>query len=322
MLEWRVRTWRPGLALAVVASALATCANTFTDADVDRFQPPIVSSSAPARPLKGSWSLANNTTRVGLAEMSPLVPAYAGQGHLLASWNPHVEGTGGRPTFIVTHGGHGLTPTNFATALWLQREFAANVMVLDAYWSRGIEENWKTGTRYGASMRALDAIAAARWLRRTQGTDPARTFLMGDSQGGWTVLRTFTDEARWRDEVRSLYRGGIALYQNCKEDGTAYYPRLGPYVASVIVFTGGQDTATPIGQCRRAVLAGARRWIHYPDQTHGWDVANRGAHTPAVDGECGRAMNIYNQFPVCRSDATTSDMRKKIRAFVGEEGVR
>ena len=36
----------------------------------------------------------------------------------------------------------------------------------------------------------------------------------------------------------------------------------------------------------------------------------------------GINSNTANQFPVCRSDATTSDMRKKIRAFVGEEGVR
>ena len=54
----------------------------------------------------------------------------------------------------------------------------------------------------------------------------------------------------------------------------------------------------------------------YPGQTHGWDVANRGAHTPAVDGECGRAMNVYNQFPVCRNNATTNDMRIKIEGFV------
>jgi hypothetical protein len=35
-----------------------------------------------------------------------------------------------------------------------------------------------------------------------------------------------------------------------------------------------------------------------------------------VDGECGRAMNVYNQFPVCRSNATTNDMRSKIEGFV------
>jgi hypothetical protein len=91
---------------------------------------------------------------------------------------------------------------------------------------------------------------------------------------------------------------------------------LGPYIAPLIVFTGGKDTATPPDECRKAVFTKAREWVHYPGQTHGWDAANRGAHTPAVDGECGRAMNIYNQFPVCRSNATTNDMRSKIEGFV------
>jgi len=300
----------------VATLLLSACGAEFTASDVVLFQPPITSTEAPARPLRGSWILSNNTTRVGLAEMRPLVPAYFGDGRLLASWNPHPAGVKHRATFVVTHGGHGLVPTNFATALWLRQAFDANVLVLDAYWSRGIEENWRTSTRYGASMRALDAITAARWLRDSEGTDPTRTFLMGDSQGGWTVLRTLTDEPFWRDEVRALYRGGIALYPNCVEDGTPFYPRLGPYLLPLMVFTGGRDSATPIADCRRAVLTGATGWIHYPDQTHGWDVANRGAHTPPVDGECGRAMNVYNRFPVCRSNATTADMQSKILEFV------
>ena len=310
---------RTALCLVTLALViLCACAGSFTQSDIDYFQPPIVATKAPAKPLRGSWNLSNNTTRVGLAEMQPLVPAYSGPGALLVSWNPHPGGARERMTFVVTHGGHGLIPTNFATALWLQKTFDANVLILDAYWSRGIEENWSTGTRFGASMRALDAIAAGRWLRNTQGTDPQKTYLMGDSQGGWTVLRIFTNEPFWQDEVRQLYRAGIALYPVCKENGTTQYPRLGPYVAPVIVFTGGKDTATPPDECRKAVFTGASQWINYPSQTHGWDAANRGAHTPAVDGECGRAMNVYNHFPVCRSNATTTDMREKIMSFVRE----
>jgi len=116
---------------------LTGCSADFTAADVAYFQPPITASSAPARPLRESWSLHNNTRRVGLAEMRPIIPAFNGQGALLASWNPHPAGVFGRPSFIVIHGGHGLNPTNFATALWLRDEFQANVLVLDSYWSRG-----------------------------------------------------------------------------------------------------------------------------------------------------------------------------------------
>ena len=280
------------------------------------FQPPIVVEAAPARPLKGSFSLANNTRRVGLADMQPIVPAFDGRGRLLASWNPHPRGAAGRPTFVIVHGGHGLVTTNFATALWLRDTLGGNTLILDSYWSRGREENWRTYTEFGANMRALDAIAAGQWLRDVQRTDPDRTFLFGDSQGGWTVLRTFTDELFLRMHAPALYRGGIALYPNCQTNGTPEQPRLGPYTRPVVIFTGGLDDATSISQCATSIFRQASAWTHYPDQTHGWDTANRGAHTPAVDGECNRAMNIYNRFPVCRSDRTTADMRARIAAFI------
>ena len=309
-----------GLAARLLALLLlAGCAQEMTAAQVELFQPPIVATAAPARPLRGSFSLENNTTRVGLAPMRPLVPAYAGPGRLLASWNPHPSGVAGRPVFVVMHGGHGLVPGNFATALWLRRDLGASVLVLDSFWSRGIEENWLERTRYGANMRVLDAIAAARWLRDAQGTDPRTTFLIGDSQGGWTALRLFTDEPFLAEARAGLFRAGIALYPVCRSGGTAFSPRLGPYSGPVIVFTGGRDTATPPDQCPRETFARAAAWTHYPDQTHGWDTANRGAHSPAVDGECGRAMNSYNRFAVCRSDATTADMRRRIGDFVARQ---
>lgn len=304
--------------LTVALSGLAACVTDFTAADVETFAPPITVETAPARPLRGSFSLANNTRQVGLAEMRPLVPAYNGQGRLLASWNPHPSGTQNRPTFVVVHGGHGLVPTNFATALWLRERLTANVLILDSYWSRGREENWETYNRFGANMRVLDAIAAGRWLRDAQKIDPKRLFLYGDSQGGWTVLRSFTDEPFLRTNVGELYRGGIALYPVCVANGTRFKPRLGPYFGPIGVFTGGHDSATPISECSRAIFTAAQAWSHYPDQTHGWDTSNRGAHTPSVDGECGRAMNVYNQFPVCRSDAATLDMQQRIIEFVNE----
>lgn len=302
---------------AILLPALAACAPSGFDArDVGYFQPPIVVERAPDRPLRESWSLANNTARVGLAPMRPTIPAYAGEGRLLASWTPHPAGAAGRPTFVIVHGGHGLTPTNFATALWLRQAFAANVLVLDSYWSRGREENWTTRNAFGANMRALDAIAAARWLVAQAGVAPDRLFLYGDSQGGWAVLRLFTDDPFFRREAGALYRAGVALYPVCRVDGSRTAPPLGPYAAPVLVFTGGRDTATPISECPRAALDGAAAWVHYPDQTHGWDSANRGAHSPAVDGECARAMNVLNRFPVCRSDATTADMRHRIVSFI------
>lgn len=305
------------LALLLFGLLLGGCGHlAFSEDLVSQFQPPIVTDSAPKRPLFGRWNLANNTTRVGLAEMNPVIPSYDGKGQLLASWNPHSGNTRSRLTFIVMHGGHGLVPGNFASALWLRQSLAANVLILDSYWSRGKQENWRTANEFGANMRALDAIAAGQWLTQTQGIDPSRLFLMGGSQGGWAVLRTLTDEPYFAQRSKNLFAGGIALYPVCRTDGGHFYPRLGPYILPIIIFTGGRDTATPSGHCDKSIFLKASQWIHYPDQTHGWDNANRGAHTPAVDGECHRAMNEFKHFEVCRSDKTTEAMHQAIIDFV------
>ena len=319
------KIFRLGFSLLVaflIPLSLITAQAQTPSFDIDLFQPPIVSDVAPERPLRGSYSLANNTTRIGLASFKAQIPAYNGRGFLLASWTPHPKGVANRPTFVIIHGGHGLVPTNFASALWARQTLGANVLVLDSYWSRGRDNNWETWTPFGANMRALDVIAAARWLKTTQGIDPSKLVLMGDSQGGWTVLRAFTNDPYLRNQMKGLYRAGVALYPNCRSDASIYRPQLGPYTAPVIIFTGGKDTATPVSECDDKILRAAKSWKHYPLDTHGWDTANRGAHTPAANGECERAMNVYNHFAVCRNDATTNDMRRRIIKFLGSMGIR
>jgi dienelactone hydrolase len=294
---------------------LAGCAGIpLTAADVDYFQPPIVTTTAPEQPIT-KYSLANNTVKVKLAPMRPIIPTYNNKGNLLASWTPHPQGVANRPTVVIVHGGHGLIPGDFATALWARDELGANTLVLDSFWSRGQDENWVTYTRLSANARTLDAIAAGRWLL-TQGVDPKQLFLMGGSQGGWTVLRTFTSEPFITEQARGLYRAGFSLYPVCNSRGWREDPTLGPYWGPVLVFTGGKDTATPPDRCPTRVFTDATAWTHYPDATHGWDTSNRGAHTPSVDGECGKALNVLNRFAVCRSDAATNDMHTKIKAFV------
>jgi dienelactone hydrolase len=294
---------------------LAGCAGIpLTAADIDYFQPPIVATVAPERPIT-NYSLTNNTIKVKLAPMRPIIPTYNKKGNLLASWTPHPQGVANRPTMVIVHGGHGLIPGDFATALWARDQLGANTLVLDSYWSRGQNENWETYTRLGANARTLDAIAAGKWLL-TQGIEPKKLFLLGGSQGGWTVLRTFTDEPFIAEQARGLYRAGFSLYPVCNSKGWRDDPTLGPYWGPVLVFTAGKDTATPPGRCPTRVFNDATAWTHYPDATHGWDTSNRGAHTPSVDGECGKALNVLNHFSVCRSDAATNDMHTKIKAFI------
>ena len=101
--------------LVLFCLVLVGCASTqFTQEDVDYFQPPIVVDKAPERPIT-NYSIYNNTTKVNLAPMKAIIPAFNGKGNLLASWSPHPKGSQGRPTFVFVHGGHGLIPGDFAT---------------------------------------------------------------------------------------------------------------------------------------------------------------------------------------------------------------
>jgi dienelactone hydrolase len=294
---------------------IAGCATSdFSDSDINYFQSEITTDIAPERPLD-VYNLYGNTVTAGLTEFKAIIPSYNGKGNLLASWTPNPAGTAGRPTIVIIHGGHGLVPTDFSYAVWAAKELNANILLLDSYWSRGRQENWLTWTKYGVDMRVLDVIAAGRWLQ-IQGIDKDKLFLMGGSQGGWTVLRTFTKTPFIEKNLKGIYRAGFSLYPNCNSKGTRDDPTLGPYWAPVLVFTGGKDVATPPSACPTRVFKEAHEWTHYPLGTHAWDTANRGWHTPAKDGECSNALNIYNKFIMCHSRSITEDVYGKIKNFI------
>jgi len=283
---------------------------------IEYFQPPIVSDKAPDRPRPTRpYDLKKYSTDVGLSSVLSQVPTFNQKGKLLASWNPQ-NNPSTKITFVIMHGGFGITPAHFAKAIWLRNNFNANILILDSYWSRGKNENWKAGTNYGVNMRTLDAIAAGRWLVKEKGVDQRKLFLIGESQGGWTVLRTFTDDPWISNQIKDLYAGGISLYPNCKADGSNIRPRLGPYSKNIIVFTGGKDTATPISECNQKVFRVAALWKHYPEATHGWDIEN--PTRKIVDGACSVAKNPYRPYKVCRDDKVTNDMRNHIKKYVNE----
>jgi hypothetical protein len=107
----------------------------FSSADVEFFQPPIVATQAPERPIT-NFSLFNNTTKVNLAPMRPIVPTFNGKGNLLASWTPHPDGVKNRPTFVIVHGGHGLVRRRLRDSPLgkkrLRREYASARQLLES----------------------------------------------------------------------------------------------------------------------------------------------------------------------------------------------
>lgn len=305
----------------IISYALFLCvligsqAHSIDQKTVDSFQPPIVSDKAPDRPLDGRYDLNKMLEASGLSPFLSQVPTFNQSGNLLASWNPQTSSRDAI-TFVIMHGGFGIVPATFARSIWLRNNFNANVLILDSYWSRGKHENWFARSKYGVNMRMLDAIAAGRWLVKEKDVDPRNLFLIGESQGGWTVLRTFTNDPWISNNVKDIYAGGISLYPNCLADGSEHSPRLGPYSKNIIVFTGGKDTATPVAKCNQNIFRSAALWKHYPEATHGWDTEN--PTRKIVDGACSVAKNPYRPYKVCRDDKVTNDMRNHIKKYVNE----
>jgi len=303
--------------LLVILLVISAPAWAFTEQDVRDHQPPVVAQTTPEAFLNPALDISFYTSRRGLHDYLPQVTTFDGRGQLLASWTPHKSGVKNRPTFIILHGGHGIGGHEAATAMWARDTLNANVLVLDSYWSRGRLENWSVYTEFGSNMRALDSIAAAKFVI-SQGADASSIYLMGESQGGWAVLRTMTDDPFF-NRYNRMFAAGIALYPNCQTGGKYgrhYAPPLGPYNNIVVVFTGGLDTATPSSQCDQDVFTKTTLWKHYPEATHGFDIPFLSSPGENIEGRCIRAMNVYNRFAICRNNAATEDMRDKISTMV------
>ncbi len=295
----------------------ATSAGWFSPGDtvnVDKFQPKIVATEAPF--IVRGWLPYHSAEKYGLTRWRPLIVSYTKEGKLIASWNPQKE-PAKAPTVILLHGGHGVGNGDLAMGRWAFDKLGANVLILDSFWSRGIEENWKTDTKFGANMRVLDLIAAGRFVRSEVGAE-SKLFAIGGSQGGWTVLRALTASNPVNKEVRELFTAGVALYPVCQSDQRGVddmYPILGnEYSSPVVVLTGGQDEATNSAKCNRsAIFRAAQKWVHFENATHGWDAP------PSADMKstlCTRAQNIYNRFPICFDQEVTDQTRIEIEELV------
>ena len=265
--------------------------------------PPIVRTSPPgveeAIQLNfGQRSFDDQVVRFGLNRFKPLIPDWSAKksGHLLASWNPNQNGLK-NPTVVLQHGGVGGPGyTDYGHGAWFKSQ-GYNVVVLDSFWSRGFIANWRkidapvsqhgrAFSELGANTRARDAFATARWLREQPEVDANRIFLIGGSQGGWSVLRAFTDEKSISENYKGLFRAGVAIYPMCwswqRTPGNhgngvpeTLNPRLGPFHSPLLILSVGLEppgSATDINACDPAIVKSATKHIHYAEQTHSFDA--------------------------------------------------
>jgi len=164
-------------------------------------------------------NLNRSATFWGVGTVAPLIPAFDGKGLLLASWTPSTKPDA--PTFVIAHGGGGMDHTFFILGSDLRAMGDANILILDSIWSRGRTTNGgdsikASGKTLSSNARMFDLVAAGRWLS-TQGVDPKKTFAVGFSQGGWGVLRAFTNDPIVTELVKPLYAGGVSVTPPCEE---------------------------------------------------------------------------------------------------------
>jgi len=108
---------------------------------------------------------------------------------------------------------------------------------------------------------------------------------MGGSQGGWSVLRAFTDESSITQTHKGLFRAGISIYPACwswqstpsrHAQGTteAARPRLGPFYAPVLMVTVELEppgSQTDLHACDPNLTKWVTQHVRLPNTTHAFD---------------------------------------------------
>ena len=310
-----LRDWRWWGLCVVLSLGLIGCATVgLTAADYGRENVRIRTDQVPGAER---WKRA--TTQYGLGEIQPLIPSFDGQGKLMASWTPSAQPQA--PTYVIAHGGGGIGGMLLFMAAELRSRQPANVLLLDSVWSRGRLNNGgesiaTAGPTISSNVRMFDLVAAGRWLRE-QGVDPRTTYVIGESQGGWGVLRAFTDDPAIRAWMQPHYAKGVALYPVCGrvlEDIYSVHP-LGPYHAPVLLITGGLDTLTPVNQCPAVTVQSVTQWLHWEDVTHAFNIETRGLFLPPVDGMCQTMKNKGGVHRFCHDARRTAQMMDEIVKF-------
>lgn len=183
------------------------------------------------------------------------------------------------PTVILSHGSAGVD-SHIAYVAGKIKRLGYNAVVVDHYTEKGISsglQNVGTVVRGAAGPeRALDIIAAARWIQR-QHWHSGKVVLIGYSQGGASVnalaskdkiLRDYPDAVQENDY--GVFAGAIGMYPSCGYKLGATPPQDSSPFPVQLHLAEADDLARP-EWCR--TLAKNYELMYYKGATHGFDFA-------------------------------------------------
>jgi dienelactone hydrolase len=149
-----------------------------------------------------------------------------------------------------------------------------HALVTDSFGPRGETQicTQRTGQRRISQLqRRRDALGALAWLAAQPGVDPARTGLLGWSNGGSTVLAALN---RQHPEVAAANVKpslAVAFYPGCESELQRGFEPTAP----LLMLLGEQDDWTPAAPCKDLAAAtrgmAAVQWEAYPNAYHGFD---------------------------------------------------
>lgn len=179
----------------------------------------------------------------------------------------------GMPAIVLMHGCGGLygksgeISARISRMGHLFREMGYAVLFLDSFTHRGIKQVCSPRSAVRAitpAMRADDAEAAIRWLRKQGDVDPERIGLVGWSHGADAVL-----EVMGRNN--KAVRAGVTFYPACRLLFSHKQYRIS---APTLVLVGEADSKTPAADCRAlSDQTGQDLFfvVGYPDAQHDFD---------------------------------------------------
>jgi dienelactone hydrolase len=241
------------------------------------------------------------------------IPSLDGRLQLPGYWFK-ASGTGPRPAVITLHGCGGLLdrkgalPRNRHRVAEYFNVENMHALAVDSFTPRGeksICETPDAQRRIQHEDRREDVFAAIRWLAQQPEVDTTRIAVVGNSNGGGTVLSVMDRTDRRVQAEPKQPRAAVAYYPPCRRYADMWNYEIS---APLLLMIGESDDWTPPAHCvrlhakvKRAQPDALFELVLYPDSHHGFDGYGPISVRPGLPTSSGTATVGGN--PVARENS-------------------